>query len=222
MDTNKGHGRIAPLTGIAFVVLVIVGFILAGEPPDAKQDNARELVEHFTDKKDEAIFGAALAMAGSALFVFFGAFLRSLLIDSGDRSFFPTVVFAGTVIFATGVAIDSTITFTLAETADDISPDSVVTLGALWENDFMPFALGGLLFLSALGLSTVRHGGVLPKWLGWVLIVLAVTAVTPIGYVAIIGMALLVIIISVMLVLRAGRSGRSGTMPPDDRAAHTA
>ena len=38
----------------------------------------------------------------------------------------------------------------MAETAEDISPQSLVTLDALWQNDFMPMAMGIFLFLLAL------------------------------------------------------------------------
>lgn len=199
---QEGTGRLAPLTGAAFIVIGIVSFLVAGEQPDATQENAREIVEHYTDNKDSIFFGAGLAAVAGALLVFFGGFLRGLL-GENDKGFLPTVAFAGTVIVATGVAIDATISVALAETADDISRSSVVTLAALWENDFVPFAMGGLIFLMATGLSTVRNDGGLPKWLGGVCIVVAATAPTPIGFVAFLGFALLVLVISVLLAVRA-------------------
>jgi hypothetical protein len=58
------------------------------------------------------------------------------------------------------------------------------------------------LFLWGTGLAVVRTG-VLPKWLGWVMLVLAVAGFTPIGFVAAIGSALLVLILSIWLSLRA-------------------
>jgi hypothetical protein len=194
-------------------VLVIIAFAIGGEPPDVSDDGPREIVDFYTDNDSDVMFGGALAAAAAALFVYFGAFIRSLL-TATDRSFLPNVAFAGVVIFATGVAIDSTISFTLADSADDISQGSVVTLAALFENDFIPFALGLLLFLSATGLSTVRHGGAIPKWIGWVCILLSVIALTPIGFAAFIGTGLLVLVLSVLLAVRAGRSG---TIPADER-----
>ena len=74
---------------------------------------------------------------------------------------------------ATGIAIDSTIAFALAEAADDIEPAAAQALQALWDNDFLPIALGSTVMLLATGLSIVRHGA-LPKWLGWIAIVLGV------------------------------------------------
>jgi hypothetical protein len=200
---GEGNGRLAPLTGVAFIVIVIIGFVVGGEPPDL-DDGTRELVEHYTDNKDSIMVGSAIVTLGTAMFVFFGGYLRSVLTAAGDAGFLPTVAFAGTVIFAVGAAIDATISFALAETADEISGESVVTLSALWENDFMPFALGILIFLMATGLSIVRTGA-LPKWLGWIMILVALTAITPIGFVAFLGTALLVLVLSVLLTIRAGR-----------------
>ena len=75
-------------------------------------------------------------------------------------------------------------------------------LQALWDNDFVPLALGSLVFLISAGLSIVRHG-VLPKWLGWVALVLAVIGFTPIGFVAFVGAGLWIAVVSVILAVRA-------------------
>jgi hypothetical protein len=88
----------------------------------------------------------------------------------------------------------------------------VQSLQALWDNDFLPIMLGVLAFLWATGISVIRSG-VLPRWLGWVMIVLGIAAVTPIGFVSFLGAAILVLIISVVLSLRA-RSAAPTAVPP--------
>ena len=75
-------------------------------------------------------------------------------------------------------------------------------LQALWDNDFIPMALGVLTFLVATGISIIQYGA-LPKWLGWVMLLLAVVGMTPVGFVAAIGTALLVLVLSILLSLRA-------------------
>jgi hypothetical protein len=77
-----------------------------------------------------------------------------------------------------------------------------VALQALWDNDFIPLALGTEVFLISTGLSIVRHAA-LPKWLGWVALVLAVVGFTPIGFVAFGGAGLWIAVVSVMLAVRA-------------------
>ena len=131
--------------------------------------------------------GARLAtIAGAALVFFFGYVRKVLRAAEGENGMLSLVAFVGAVIVATGIAIDSTIAFALAEAADDIEPVAVQSLEALWDNDFFPIALGTTVMLSATGLSIVRHGA-LPKWLGWIAIVLGVVSVTPVGFVAFLG-----------------------------------
>lgn len=197
--------RIAPLTGAAFVIVLILSFIVGGEAPDANTANAQELVDHYTDNKDSVMFGALLSTLAAASIAFFGGYLRTILRDRGqDSGFLPAMAMAGALVIAIGGSIDATILFTLAETADEVDAGSVLTLSALYENDFFPIAMGTFVLLLSTGLSVVRGAGALPKWIGWVAIVLAVTAVTPIGFVAFLGMGLVVLVTSVLLAVRAG------------------
>ena len=194
---------LTPLVGAAFVVLVIVGFMVGGEPPDSTEDSAREIVDFYADNDSKQTISAVLEGIAATLFVFFGGYLRRVLREAeGPGGMLSAVAFAGTIIFATGLAIDATITFTLAETAEDINPIAAQALMALYNNDFVPFAVGLQIFLLATGISLVRYGA-LPKWLGWIAILLAVIALTPLGFAAFIGSGVLVLVMSVLLALRA-------------------
>ena len=83
------------------------------------------------------------------------------------------------------------------------------SLQALWDNDFVPIALGVLLFLWATGISVVRSGA-LPKWIGWIMLLLGVVGLTPIGFAAFIGTALLILVISILLAVRARSAATVG------------
>jgi hypothetical protein len=193
---------LVPLTGVGFVVLGIVSFIVGGEPKSA-DDPVREVVAFYVDNKDSVEVGAFIGVAATVLLVFFGAYLRRFLrAGAGEGEMLSLVSFIGIVIVAVGFAIDATILIALSEAADDINPIAVQSLQALWDNDFVPLALGVLLFLWGTGLSVIRSG-VLPKWLGWVMIVLGVLGVTPLGFVSAIGAAILVLALSILLSVRA-------------------
>lgn len=194
--------RIAALTGVAFVVVVIIAAIIGGEPPDAESP-VQEIVDHYADNKTSIQVGAFVGVAAMVLLVFFGAYLGSVLRDAEGRSgILPALTLIGAAIVAVGFAIDVTITIALTEAVDDIEPAGVQALQALWDNDFVPIALGILVFLIATGLSILRHGA-LPKWLGWAALVLAVIGFTPLGFVAFIGTGIWIAIVSVMLAMRA-------------------
>ena len=200
---------LAPLSGLLFLALMIASFALVGEPPSVEDDSAQEIVDHYSDNKDDVMFGAAIGGLASVALLFFGGYLRKVLSDAeGDRGFLSAVSFAGVIVIATGAAIDNTINFALAEAADDIDPTGAQTLQALWDNDFIPFSVGLFTFLMATGISIVRHGA-LPKWMGWVAIVASLTAISPAFPVAGIAAILLIAISSVML----ARRERAGSAP---------
>ena len=194
---------LAPLAGVGFLVVLIVSFIVAGEPPSA-DDGAGKVAEWYVDNKDSAEVGAILGVLGGLLLIFFGAHLRKVLQEAaGGRDRLALVAFIGFVIVAVGGAIDGMIMFAAAEAADDsVNPTAILALQALWDNDWLPFLLGSACFLWGTGLSIVRTG-VLPKWLGWVMILLGVLAFTPVGFVSFLGSGLLVVILSILLTLRA-------------------
>jgi hypothetical protein len=190
-----------PLTGVAFLIVLVVGFIVGGEPPDADSP-VQEIVDHYVDNKDSVMAGAILTGIAATLLIFFaGSLRRALNAAEGPGGVLSAVAFAGAIVMAVGAAIDGTISFALAERADDIDPTAVQALQALWDNDFLPIAVGAAVLLLASGLSIVRHGAV-PKWLGWVAILLAIISMTPLGFVGFLGGAVWILITSIYLTLR--------------------
>jgi hypothetical protein len=200
---------LVPLTGVGFVLLGIVSFIVGGEPKSADEP-VREIVDYYVDNKDSIQVAAFIGVAATLLLVFFGAYLRGVLRAAApEGEILSLVSFLGLVVVAVGFAIDTTILIALSEAADDIDPVAVQSLQALWDNDFVPLVLGVLMFLWATGLAVIRTGA-LPKWLGWVMIVLGVVGLTPIGFVAAIGAAILVLMLSILLSLRARSAPATG------------
>jgi hypothetical protein len=209
---------LAPLTGVAFVVVLILGFIVGGEPPDVKNP-PQEIIDHYADNKDSVQIGVGLELIAAALLLFFAGYLRKVLrAVPGEGGMLPAVALAGATVMAAGAALDGMISFALAESADDIEPAAVQALQAVWDNDWPPIALGAAVLLLASGLSIALYGA-LPRWLGWVAILLGVVGLTPIGFVSFLAGGIWILIVSVLLTLRA----RAVTQPPPpgapDRAA---
>lgn len=199
---TRSREWLVPLTGVGFVLLGVVSFIVGGEPKSADEP-VREIVDYYVDNKDSIQVAAFIGVAATLLLVFFGAYLRGVLRAAApEGEILSLVSFLGLVVVAVGFAIDTTILIALSEAADDIDPAAVQSLQALWDNDFVPLVLGVLMFLWGTGLAVIRTGA-LPKWLGWVMVVLGVVALTPIGFVAAIGAAILVLVLSILLSVRA-------------------
>jgi hypothetical protein len=206
---TRSREWLVPLTGVGFVLLGIVSFIVGGEPKSADEP-VREIVDYYVDNKDSIQVAVFIGVAATLLLVFFGAYLRGVLRAAApEGEILSLVSFLGLVVVAVGFAIDTTISIALSEAADDIDPVAVQSLQALWDNDFVPLVLGVLMFLWATGLAVIRTGA-LPKWLGWVMVVLGVVALTPIGFVAAIGAAILVLVLSILLSVRARSAPATG------------
>jgi hypothetical protein len=200
---NNNTDWLAALTGLAFLVVVIIGFAIGGEPPDPSDDSVQEIIDFYVDNDTSVWIGSLLAAIAGTLLVFYGGYLRKVLrAAEGEGHILSAVVLAGATVVAIGAAIDATINIALVETVEDVEPAAVQALSALWTNDFIPVAMGMQIFMLAAGISIVRHGA-LPRWLGWVAIVFGVAAVTPAGFFAFIGAALWIAVTSIMLTLRA-------------------
>jgi hypothetical protein len=208
---------LVPLTGVLFVALLILSFVVAGEPPDADEP-VQEIVDHYVDNSDSIWVGTLIGVLAVLSLLFFGAYLRKVFsaAEGPGHGMLSPLVLVATAIMAVGAGIDMTISVALAEAAEDIDPVAVQSLQALWDNDFVPIALGIELLLLSAGLSIVRYGA-LPKWLGWVAIVIAIVGLTPIGFVGFPLGGLWVIVVSVLLAVRArGETAAvSGPATPD-------
>src|SRR5688572_4599634 len=161
---TRSREWLVPLNGVAFVVMGGVSFMLGGEPRSAEEP-VGEIVGHYLDSRDAIQLAAFVGVAAGLFLIFFGAYLRNVLRAAApEREILSVASFIGLVVVAVGFAIDGTIALALAEAADDIDPAAVQALQALYDNDFVPLALGVLTFLWATGLSVIRTRA-LPRWI---------------------------------------------------------
>ena len=98
----RGLERFAPLTGLLFVVLVIVSTIVVGETPSA-DDGAAKAVGYWADNKDEVIAGSIIAAISTVVMLWFAGVWRATLAASeGPGSRLATTAFGGLVVAAIG------------------------------------------------------------------------------------------------------------------------
>src|SRR5215211_2973227 len=199
---------IGPLTGILFVALAIVAFLVSGETPDT-DDSPREIVDFYLDNDDAQTASSALLALGCVALVFFlGSLRRVLRAAAGDEGGLSTVALLGGVVMAVGASIFAGIGFTLGDAANELPASAILTLNALNSDMFFTVAVGTAVFNLALGLAVLRHGG-LPRALGWVALVVGIAGLTPLGFFAFLATSIVVVWASVALAMKAETAAES-------------
>ena len=213
---RKGIERFAPLTGLLFLLLVAISFVLSGEPPDV-DDSAAEHVEFWSKDEGKQIASALLATYAAIMLVWFAASVRQAINRVEPEGRLASISFAGAVITATGIAVSNAIQFALAESAGDVPPDVTQTLSVLYADIFFPMATGFALFMVAAGIAAVRHGA-FDKRLGWIAIVIGVICVTPAGFFGFLASLIWIGLASVVLYRKTDPVGSGAAPPPGPEA----
>jgi len=202
--------RLAPLTGVAFFVLIAITFALSNDTPDTDSSTADTV--GYWSAHDSRLIAATIVGTFAVIFlVWFGASLRSALMRAeGGEGRLSTLAFAGVLIIGISGGIANSLQFTVADTVGDIPATSTQTLSVISEDFFLPFLAGIVILLFASAFCTLRFGA-LPKWLGWAAIVIGVVTVTPAGFVGFLASFVWLLVVSIVLFQREGQAGRPAT-----------
>jgi hypothetical protein len=215
-----GKRDLSPLTGVLFVVLVLVAFFaLGGSTPDG--DASARKVASFYDETNQKQIAAAVVLALSAVpLLAFSSIVRErfrTLMPAGSS--LPSLAFGAGVLSAAGFCTAATLHFALADYGDNLTPVGAQALNAIDNDFFLPFVVGLSTLILALSLMTLKVG-LLPKWLAWVGILIFVVSFTPLGFIGFGLSGIWVIVVSILLYLRpAGPAGRSPEARPGGATA---
>ena len=214
----RGLERFAPLTGLLFVVLVIIAVIVGGESPGAN-DPLREVIDYWSENDEQAVAASIIAAYSViALLWFAGVWRATLAAAERPPARLANTAFAGAIMAAVGWSLLIAFNFMAAETIGDVAPQVTQAFSALQSDFFFPVAIGFSVFMLASGLAMVR-GAMLPAWPGWIALVLGVLMVTPAGFFALLVTLAWIAAISVMLFMRGERPtmpGAGEALPPPD------
>jgi hypothetical protein len=195
--------NIASLSGVLFVVLVLIAFIpLGGNTPEG-DDSAQKVVSFYSDHETREIIASIVLGLGAVSLLFFAATLKQRLESvRPDRGILPTVALGAGIIASGGFLAAATVHFALADYASDIQPSAAQAVNAIDSDFFLPFAMGIAAMIFAASLWLVRTKSLLPTWLGWVGIVLFIVSFTPAGFVAFGLAGIWIIVVSILLYVR--------------------
>jgi len=195
--------RLAPLTGIVFVVLLIVSFAIGGSTPGVHASGLK-VISFYKKHHDGQMLSAFLGALAAAFFLFFAATLRSYFRRTeGARELAP-LLFGGAVLLAAGGTVFSSISFALSDTHKKIDPSAAQALNVLSNDFFWPLIIGTAVFMIGNAVAIIRSRA-LPIWLGWIAVVIAVVSVTPIGFIGFLATMAWTLIVSVLLYMRGAR-----------------
>lgn len=209
---GKDLGRWAPLTGVVFAVLLLVGFLASPSTPDSDA-SAQQAVSSFMSHRTHDRVSVFLIAYASVFAMFFAATLRSYLKARTEGDGLITLGFSGMVIYVVGALTLIGMEFAATDVPGKISPAAEQALNVLQDNVFFALLVGTGIFFIGSGLAIVATAA-LPKWLGWIAVPLAVIAVTPLGWlVAIFALPIWALIVSVLMFIRQGATAPAAAAP---------
>ena len=191
-----------PLSGIAFVVLVVIGLGVSGSAPspDAAID---EVVSHYRDNENRARTGIWFFAFAMPFLPLFASCLAGLQPREGNdsRVVWRRLVLVGAAIMSAtlGVAIFTQLALADSSTEDQIAPEVMQALNVI--ASYVVYAMlpaTGTMMLGAAGwlLGRERVYG----WLGWAALVLGIGLFVPfIGVLAFLLSLVWIIVASITL-----------------------
>lgn len=197
--------RFVPLLGVLAVVLVVVGILVAGDPPSHHAVGS-EIRDAYDNEPRHQIAAVLLALGAVPLLFFAGHFRAVLtrLHPSGRLS--ANIALAGSVVAATGLTVQALVHAALAEAANtaEISDQALQSLNVLDGWSFYPLEVGLSTFALASGVALVRGQDLFSPFLAWAAVVLGLLGLVPIvGLFAAIVSGIWVVVISLTLFARA-------------------
>lgn len=197
--------RMAPLTGVLFVVLLVAAiFTNKSETPKPSASAAKVMAYYSEHRSSLETSGILFALGFLALVLFSGA-LRSYLRRNQASEGLSAMVLAGGVLMAVGALSVSGIEYGLAHNIHDFTPEAAKTLNFISSELFLPTLAGGFTFGVCAGLAILR-GAALPAWLGWVAIAIGIVVLVPPASIgALLAFMVWSLVVAVLMYLRSGR-----------------
>jgi hypothetical protein len=196
--------KLVSLSGIAFIVLVVVAIVGIGGDTPGTNASAAELASFYDDNAVRQGIGVFVLTASVPFLVFFGIGLATALTarTAGGLTAWGYLLIAGTILAAGSVLLASAAHFALANGGDEeIAPVALQALNSLDGNTWMAFnpALGVMM----LGAAGVLISARVLTWLGWIALMLGIAAFLPVAdFFALLATLIWIVVMSIALARR--------------------
>jgi hypothetical protein len=208
---NTRTEKLAPLSGVVFVVLVAASTALINLYEYLPE--AESLTTQMAGRASQIALGGYLGLVGAFFLIWFAGSVYGRLREvEGGTGRLATLAFGGGAL----AGVLSAVSFVLvmiagqrAGTPGGLDPVAAVTLYDAWGaimGSAMPVMMAVLVGATA-GVALQKGG--FPAWFGWLSIAIAVGLVSPISYIVIGFGVLWVVVVSIWLTVR-GTRGTAG------------
>lgn len=159
-------------TGILFVILVVVGFIVIPSPPDLDAP-AQSWSSYYLSHHDAVRAGMVLFTIALFFFIWFLGTLTSVLRIATGSPRLPSIAFAGGILGAACLMIGATGAMIAAYRPQGVDPGLTRALNDVFVLAGVPAIAGFAALFAAIAIVLLRSGA-FPAWLGWLMVVAAV------------------------------------------------
>jgi hypothetical protein len=159
------YARYGAATGIAFVVLMVVSFIVMPKPPDLDSP-VGDWASYYAEDQDA--INTALVLVSLALFFFvwfLGTLVSALRVAFGSPRL-PTIAFGGGLLAAAAFFVGITLAAVAAHRPTEVTPELTRALNDGFVLSGVP-AIAGLFALFSASALVILRTDIFPQWLGW-------------------------------------------------------
>ena len=123
--------RYGPLGAILGIILVLVSFVVHGKWAST-EESAQEIADLYVQNQDRVFMGSWLGVLGALSMLVFGMCMSQRVRDTGQQ-LLGMLVAGATLIAVAGMTVDSTLRAALSIQADNMSPEAMKTMHAIWD-----------------------------------------------------------------------------------------
>ncbi|MDX6343948.1 MAG: hypothetical protein QOH87_4086 [Trebonia sp.] len=206
--------RLLPLTGIAFVALILSSVFIVNTPDSTA--SAGTVLAYYRTHGHVTFISALLTGLGIIFGLFFYGYLREYLRQDRATRWLASTAFGGALLFATGGALAAGSFFALSDKPDVLTAATAQSINLIQGDVGTGLMQAGLGVFYLATAAAILRGRLLPAWLGWVSVVVGLVAASVfLTFIAFIATALWVVTVAIMLSVKAAheRAEQQSTQP---------
>ena len=178
---NARSSRWETLAGAFAVIAWLIAVIIVEGSGDRGNESAADLLAYFEDQETQLYLGGILFFVGSALMIWFGGVLRTVIAASGLERLASIVQGSAVAVGVTSMGLITPqmgAAFAAGESDSPLAPEAAQALWSAGDGFIIAAAVSAASLAAAVGLAILR-GRMLPTWLGWLSLALAVLLLVP-------------------------------------------